>query len=258
MLNKVYKFSKIILIFLLLILILTSTIAISQVDDEYISSPSNIPQFDFTQTPPIKKGDSGEFNFKIENRYSFPMENITLSINIYKFVTKTTSEDIDDIPNAPTITSGSGSDTNSILDDQTIKFQWTVLNNNTITPVKLKISTTTKTPDGTYFIRMTLTFEYRSEIYIMKSRGHFTQDEWDNADLSAKPTDPGEINLTVLGVHGIIPDTSFQVDEYEVSSFWTFLFNLLLSIGVFLFFIVVMIVIIIFVVYKLLKKPKGA
>jgi hypothetical protein len=238
----------------LLILILTLTNAVPQVNNEYISSPSNIPQFDFKQTSSIRKGESGEISFTLENRYAFDLENVTLSININKLVTKTTSEDIDDVPNAPTVTSGSGGDMNPILDDQTIKFQWTILKNNTLSPVKFTISTSTKTPDGTYFIRMNLAFEYRSQIYIMKSRGHFTQDEWNNADLSAKPTDPGEINLTVLGVHGIIPDTSFRVDQYEVSSFWTFLFNLLLSIGVFLFFIVVMMVIIIFVVYKFLKK----
>ena len=47
----------------------------------------------------------------------------------------------------------------------------------------------------------------------MKSRGYYTQAEWDIADLTAAPTDPGEINLTALDVDGIIPDTSFRVKE---------------------------------------------
>jgi hypothetical protein len=45
----------------------------------------------------------------------------------------------------------------------------------------------------------------------MKSKGYFTDQEWDEATASATETDPGRVNIESLGVDGIIPDSSFRV-----------------------------------------------
>jgi hypothetical protein len=202
-------------IFLLLLSILTlyPPLTTGQPNDEYISSPSNIPLFEFFTTSTIVPSESEELSFNLINRYSFNMENVTLKLNIFRYVTLDKSKDIGKVDSPPTIVHGSGGTRYTILDSQSILFQWTNFQNNSVEQLKIKISTSKSTSQGTYFIRMNLTFEYQSEIYIMKSRGYYSQAEWDLADLTAAPTDPGEINLTALDVDGIIPDTSFRVKD---------------------------------------------
>lgn len=251
-----------IILSLIIILNVTSINTVSEVDDEYISNPGNVPQFDI-QSSSIEQGETGELSFKIENRYSFTMENVSLTLNIFKYATENTSEVINNIENAPKIVNGAGGTTNNVLDNQTILFQWTILKDNTSKSITIRISASKNTPVGTYFIRMNLTFEYQSKIYIMKSRGYFTQDEWDYADLTAKPTDPDDINLTALVVHGIIPDTSIRVvedeehsaeDEEESSE--TGIINICLNIWVSLIIILIIFITLIILVYRILRKSK--
>ncbi len=202
------------IILILLLFAIASPLKVhSQVDDEYISSPGNIPQFEFTSPATIIPGDAGRLNFKIENRYSIIMTNVTLTVNIFKCVTIEDTKEVEGLKDAPKIVHASGGTRYAILDGQTIQFQWSKLNNNTQEPIRIKISTLKDTHQGTYFVRMNLTFEYESRVYILNSRGHYSQAEWDYAHLTSNPTDPGDINLTALGVDGIIPDTSFRVKD---------------------------------------------
>jgi hypothetical protein len=208
------KLGSVLSVFILIsISMLFPSTTVGQYDEDFISKPGNIPVFQFSKTSSIEPGDSGELKFSIENRYPFNMENVTLNLNIYKYVTLEKSKDVKNIDNSPKIVHGSGGTRYSILDSQTIMFQWSSIHNNTQENVKIKISTSKETLEGTYFIRMSLSFEYRSEIYNMKSRGYYSQEEWDYAKNTATPTDPGEFNLTALDVNGIIVDTSFRVKE---------------------------------------------
>ena len=43
----------------------------------------------------------------------------------------------------------------------------------------------------------------------MQSRGHWSMELWENATTNVPEGSPGNINLNVLGVDGIIPDSSF-------------------------------------------------
>ena len=61
--------------------------------------------------------------------------------------------------------------------------------------------------------RLQLNFDYNNSAYIMKSRGYFTDEEWENATSQADEDDPGKVDIEVLGVDGIIPDSSFKVWE---------------------------------------------
>ena len=53
-------------------------------------------------------------------------------------------------------------------------------------------------------------FEHNETKRDMLSRGFWTQEEWNHAIIDAEEY-PGNINLTSLGVSGIIPDSSFSV-----------------------------------------------
>ena len=47
----------------------------------------------------------------------------------------------------------------------------------------------------------------------MQSRGYFTDSEWDRATSNVTDDVPGEVDITILDVDGIIPDSSFKVLE---------------------------------------------
>lgn len=185
-------------------MLLVCLLSNSGADENYIGSPGNIPEFNFNKTPGIKQGHTGQISFTISNRYDKPIIDVNYTYEIFKLVTSTSSILIDDVDIPPIIVESN---------NQTIEFYYNSLDTNSKLFVSLNISTNKNTNVGTYFVRSQLEFNYNGSRYILSSRGHFTDEEWNNADLTAKPTDPDGINLTTLGVDGIIPDTSFKVEE---------------------------------------------
>jgi hypothetical protein len=175
----------------------------SEAADEYISHPSNIPLFDNITTPEIEPGERGTFRLTIENRYKETMENVSLTVGIYAWATSYDYKEIDDVDHPPKI---NGEGIENILDLGMIE-------NNTLAYVNFSIKSSSDTTQGTYFVRFQLNFDYNNSAYIMKSRGFFTDEEWENATSQGEEDDPGKVDIEVLGVDGIIPDSSFKVWE---------------------------------------------
>jgi hypothetical protein len=173
------------------------------VADDYVSHPFRIPLFEDFSSPVIKPGDSGTFTMSVKNRYELPMENITLTIEPYASATFYDYKEIKDVENPPSIGQGGISLVQNLPNMQ---FNDTVF-------INFTIKSSTDTTQGTYFVRFQLEFDYNRSSFIMKSRGHFTDEEWDIATRSANETNPGRIDIDLLGVHGIIPDSSFKVWE---------------------------------------------
>ena len=69
------------------------------------------------------------------------------------------------------------------------------------------------TKEGTYFVRFSMNFDYNSTSRVIQSRGHWSMEQWENATTNVTEGSPGNINLDVLGVDGIIPDSSFGVKK---------------------------------------------
>jgi hypothetical protein len=184
----------------LVLLLAILFININTVADDYISHPSNIPMFDNFKTPFIKPGERGDFSLSIQNRYEESMENVSLIVDFYASATTYTYTDISDVNKPPKI-EGNIEHTFSIG----------VIESNEMKYVNFSIRTNSDTDEGTYFVRFQLNFEYNNTIYVMKSKGHFTDEEWDAAISSATDSDPGRVNLESLEVDGIIPDSSFRV-----------------------------------------------
>ena len=182
----------------LLILVMFSFTAQAE---EYISDPSNIPLFDNFRTPEIQPGESGIFRLTIENRYVGNMTNVTLTISIYACATSYFYKEIADVDHPPTI---NGAGPKHVF--PTIQ----CIRNGTLAYVNVRINSYPDTTQGTYFVRFNLTFEYNNTVYTMKSRGYFTDHEWENATSHADGS-PGKIDIYILGVDGIIPDSSFKV-----------------------------------------------
>jgi hypothetical protein len=178
--------------------------------DDDISNPGNIPFFDNFRTPQLRPGESGGFGFSIENRYLEDMTNVTLTAGVYAVASPYFYEEIKEVKSPPKI------------NDQGIESEFFLqtIENGTMVWVNFTISSFSDTTQGTYFVRFQLNFNYDNTPYIMQSRGYFTDSEWDSATSNVTDDapgevddDPGEVNITILGVDGIIPDSSFKVLE---------------------------------------------
>ena len=186
---------------MLLLLLISMPVAAA----EDISAPNKIPDLSDFHTPQIVPGASGSYGFAVRNRYNGTLENASLTIEIYKWATLEEARDIGKISDPPKISQGSRQSYTapvfSLGPNQTASF-------------KISIDTGKQTPQGTYFVKQMMDFSYNGSRLLMKSRGYFTSKEWDNATTNVNGTRAvGGINLTMLGVDGILPDSSFSVKE---------------------------------------------
>lgn len=173
-------------------------ISIPLAKGDYISNPSNIPLFDNYKSPQIRPGKSGTFSFDVENRYAYPMSKVHITLEIYRYATISTTKDVVNIRNPPYILKEEQK-------SQNITFDFSVILPDDKERIEFIIYTEKETPQGTYFIRALLEFTYNGTEYVMKSRGHFTKEEWAIID-----TPNGTLPK---GVSGIIPESSFGVKE---------------------------------------------
>lgn len=175
--------------------------------DPYISSPTNIPMFDGYKTPIIKPGSTGTLSFNITNRYASAMKNITLTLGIYRWATLEDSKPIDEINDPPYFESVNID--NAEISGTEVEMHIELLPSWGNITVSVKIKAHPSTPEGVYFVRAMLVFDYDNTTgIVMKSVGYFPRELWDEAT-----SEPGTLNLTLLNVSGIVPDTSFSVKD---------------------------------------------
>jgi hypothetical protein len=222
--------------FIIAILLTYSTTAQTNEDPlrKYISHPGNIPEFHDFETPSIIPGNSGELKFKIKNRYTdnddntldqnYTMKSVTLRVNVYHYSTLEENKEIKKISNSPKIVSGSSA-LKTIIDRSTVDFYWSQIGYNETVNVIIKFKTSSDTPEGRYFVRMHLNFSFQDSYFDMKSRGHFTDDDWESASMDITDEEGytkvgneihliyGRLDLDKLevGLDGIIPETSIRV-----------------------------------------------
>ncbi|MEK6986651.1 MAG: hypothetical protein AABX97_00980 [Candidatus Thermoplasmatota archaeon] len=178
-------------------------------------------------TPQLEPGQSGVFVFRLNSTYTSAITNVRLNASIYEYATIDGQIPVDrtwpySYPRIRENTSG-GHD-----------WSWTWLS---IAPgTLLNLSFTVETaadsaqmPHGSvfsqssYFVRFWLEFDGNVSgtmtRFRMASKGYFSEAAWDRA-TNATYTNPciapwcrGNLNLTVLGVDGILPDSAFGVKE---------------------------------------------
>ncbi len=191
---------------LLLILLLIPVVGAEDEEVQaYISHPGNIPQFANFSTPQMVPGDTGELKLSITNRYYADMTNITLTVEIYRYANIHESKELDRVDKVPKFVSSG---------EQTTYIEWNRIEpDQKVSNAVFKIRSRESTEQGTYFVRFQLNFDYNGSSYVMRSRGHFSNELWDDATTNTTNDNPGNINITKLGVDGIIPDTTFGVKK---------------------------------------------
>ena len=94
-----------------------------------------------------------------------------------------------------------------------VEYSIGTIETNTTIFLEFNIVTKENTKEGTYFVRFAMDFEYNGTARSMQSRGHWNMELWEEATTNVTEGSPGNINLEVLGVDGIIPDSSFGVKK---------------------------------------------
>jgi hypothetical protein len=165
------------------------------------------------KTPVVAPGDDFEFSFNVTNSYGLDnnMTDVRLTVGVYRYATEDRIRNVTEDFRKPPLIEGEAPE--MLLELGVITYGETVR-------VNLTIETKKDTPHGsyfsqsTYFVRfnMTFTFEDNETLVVLKSRGCFTDQEWDNITSF----EPGEdiVNRTYLrslGVDGLLPDSSFGI-----------------------------------------------
>ena len=178
-------------------------------------------------TPELAPGESGVFEFELNVTYAEEILDVTLNVSIYRYATIEESVPVDAAwPYAYPYIDVDGTNvgrerewTFSSLNDTTLVLNFTVVTH----PDSHEMPHGSVFSQSSYFVRFYLTFTGNvsgsPESFVMASRGYFTDAQWEEATSDAR-TDPcnapscrGNLNLTVLGVDGILPDSAFGVKE---------------------------------------------
>lgn len=180
-----------------------------------------------TATPQLAPGQSGDFDFILHSAYpaGMTMYNVSLNVSIYRYATVDSSAPVDSSWTYPypRIAQSGGRNRSwsfpSFASGASQNLSFTVLTS----------SDSNQMPFGSvfspasYFLRMWLEFDGSVNgtlrHFRMASPGYFTPAEWNLAQNATytTPCNPpscrGDLNLSLLGVDGILPDSSFGVQD---------------------------------------------
>ena len=173
----------------------------------------------------LTPGDAGAFLFQLNSTYTQPLVNASLNVSVYEYATIDGST----LVNAswpypyPILSPGAG---------RQVNWSWPIVAPGTVHNLSFSVTTSADShlmPHGSVFNPASYFLRFGFEFYgnasgnltrfRFESRGFFTQAQWLQA-TSANATTPctppacrGGINVTMLGVDGILPDSSFSVQD---------------------------------------------
>lgn len=180
------------------------------------------------ETPQLAPGESGVFRFEFNLTYTEPIENTTLRAEIYGYATIEEAIPVDSNWSYlyPRIAEALGANPREVVWDLgTVAAGSSGSLNFTV----LTAADADAMPHGTVFSQATYFVRFRLDFngtvggvrtaFVMKSLGHFAPGAWEAATnaTNTTPCSPpwcrANVNLTMLGVDGILPDSSFGVKE---------------------------------------------
>ena len=199
---------------------------------EDVRAPGKVNKIlDVLESPQLAPGQSGDFRFRLMNPYTNAIRNATFTAEIYFYATIEGGQPVDGNWTAPFPRIANGTD--ATRRQLTMSF-------GTVPPVprgnvtpNFTIETSADMPHGSVFsqsaynVRFRLTFDYDNgtgdRMYNMSSRGYFSNALWERATNGTCTSGLcyGNLDLGLLGVDGILPDSSFGVKEpIPIWPFW--------------------------------------
>lgn len=156
----------------------------------------------------IEPASSGVYGFTMTNRYNASIENVSLTVEIYRYATVEVNRNISEVANAPTFAAGGGF---------VVHLTYATIPANGSVDVRLQVDAPREALEGVYFTRHFLEFDYGNVTeppapqpyyahFAMKSRGYFTA-----AEFAAINYSDLHDSLAAQNISGVIPDSSFSV-----------------------------------------------
>ncbi|HLM91531.1 MAG TPA: hypothetical protein VK424_05720 [Thermoplasmata archaeon] len=153
----------------------------------------------------LAPGSGGAISMKVGNPLADAMTGTVLTVGVYAFNAfpgnATSGVNVASAPVLSNVTS-SGLEVNESLGS---------LATHATTSLSISVQTADSTPAGTFAIRTALRFVENGTAYVLESRGWFTFATWTAATNG--PNGSTDVNLSRLGVSGILPETSLLVQS---------------------------------------------
>ena len=153
--------------------------------------------------PTLLAGSSGSVSFTVADPLTVALTSVDLTFEVYAFnAFPGNSTSTVPVSGAPVLTtpatSGSGANVSigSVLPG-------------TVFHGSVGVSTSSSTPSGTFAVRSLLSFDSNGSVYLLESRGWFSSSEW--ASATELPNGSVTLNLSRLGVSGVLPETAIYV-----------------------------------------------
>ena len=150
-------------------------------------------------------GSSGSLGFTVENPLPSPLTGAELTLDLYAF---------NAFPgNATSTVPVSGA---PVLTTATTSGYYANVSVGSLLPGavyigSIGVATASSTPSGTFAVRAALTFTSDGTPYLFESRGWFSSAAWTAA--TELPNGSVTLNLTRLGVSGVLPETAVYVSS---------------------------------------------
>jgi len=173
--------------------------------------------------PSIGPGGSATLSFRLSDPASFfPLAVVSLDFDVYAFNGYPGNSVVQGpLVDAPVLDNGS-------VSGPRVDVSLSSLAPGTSYSGAVTVLTSVSTPAGTYAIRTELSFRANNSDYLFKSRGWFNDSTWENATTG--PGGSATLNLTRLGVSGVVPETAV----YVAPSDWPFAIGALIAVGLIL------------------------
>ena len=157
--------------------------------------------------PILTPGSEGTVSFSLSNPTATPLAGVQLTLEVYAF-TPAPGGAAGPVPNGsiafPT-PSGQGS-----ADHVSLAFGSMAAGDAPVR-VALPVSASSGAPEGGYAIRTSITYLVNGSAGTLSSRGHFSLEQWSAATTPGGAGTAPTLNLTRLGVQGILPETAVGV-----------------------------------------------
>jgi hypothetical protein len=155
--------------------------------------------------PTMTPGAQSALWFTVSNPFSSSLDSVLLTLDVYAFngfpgnATSTVP-----IAGAPVLSSETGSGSNVTVPVYTMY-------SHEVFQGSVAVVTSSSTPAGAFAVRVALSFTLASNgtVYRLESRGWFSDATWKAA--TELPNGSATLNLSVLGVSGVLPETTVYV-----------------------------------------------
>lgn len=155
--------------------------------------------------PVLAPGGSGTVGFRLADPLPAAMTGVTLRFALYAFAPAPGGSSGTLPAGAVLLPTGGGN-------ESSIAFEYdTVLPGAAPIAGGFPVDASPGAPQGAYAVRSSLTFTANGTAYLLESRGFFSDTAWSAATLPGGNGTTSTLNLTRLGVSGIVPETAIGV-----------------------------------------------